>query len=228
MAQQAEGDGPFSHPPGQNKTALHRHGRRAPLRAGVFRHLLLSFLWVGLVPITVLAVLAIIYSTRVSLRGIKNGRLSDTAHACSLLNDELDKYRTSIEVLGSDGELIAFFQTQKPDAAQLTHLNQKLYLIMAGRTDQLRMHVADRRGDICLSTGGIPSEYRLKGQDWGIFRAMRQALGTVCYAENYTVAGRSAERGLTLGAAVRGDGGILGYILLDIPTGAIESLMGRA
>ncbi|HWQ05757.1 MAG TPA: sensor histidine kinase [Feifaniaceae bacterium] len=197
-------------------------------KAGVFRRLLINFLSIGLVPITVLAILAIVYSTRVSLTNIKTGLLADTELAGSLLDAELQKYQTGIEQFRADNELIAFLKTENPSAEQITQLNQKLYLIMAGRTDQLRMHVANAAGEIILSTGGVPREYQYQTQNWGVFRAMRASNAPIHYAGSYTLGDRARDTGITVCAKVLEQGETVGFLLLDIPKAAIESVLSSA
>ncbi|MEA5049003.1 MAG: sensor histidine kinase [Eubacteriales bacterium] len=197
-------------------------------RAGVFRRLLVNFLSIGLVPITVLAILAIVYSTRVSLTNIKTGLLSDTELAGTLLDAELQKYQTSIEQFCADNELAAFLKTANPSAEQITQLNQKLYLIMAGHTDQLRMHVANAAGEIVLSTGGVPREYQYKTQNWGVFRAMRASADPIRYADSYTLEDRTRDTGITVCAQVTSGGETIGFLLLDIPKAAIERVLSGA
>ncbi len=96
----------------------------------------MNFLLIGLVPITVLAFLAIVYSTRVSLSSIKTGLLADTELAGSLLDAELQKYETGIEQFCAVNES-PFFKDAGSQREQITQLNQKLYLIIAGHTAQL-------------------------------------------------------------------------------------------
>ncbi len=200
---------------------------RAPHRAGVFRRLLVNFLCIGLVPITVLAILAIVYSTRVSLSSIKTSLLANTELAGSLLDAELQKYQTGIDQFREDEELTSFLLTKDPSDEQITQLNQKLYLIMAGRTDQLRMHVAGPDGTIILSTGGVPEEY-LATNAWGVFREMRSSGGVIRYASSYTVKGESPDTGITIGARVQNGGATIGYVLLDIPKSAIGDVLDSA
>ncbi|MEN6420190.1 MAG: sensor histidine kinase [Clostridiaceae bacterium] len=197
-------------------------------QAGVFRRLLMNFLLIGLVPITVLAILAIVYSTRVSLTNIKTGLLADTELAGSLLDAELQKYQTGIEQFCADNELAVFLKTQDPSAEQITLLNQKLYLIMAGHTDQLRMHVANAAGEIVLSTGGVPREYEYQTQNWGVFRAMRASGSPIRYAGGYTLEDRPRDTGITVCAKVTKRGETIGFLLLDIPKAAIESVLSGA
>lgn len=202
--------------------------RRPVHRAGVFRRLLVNFLSIGLVPITVLAILAIVYSTRVSLTNIKTGLLADTELAGSLLDAELQKYQTSIDQFCADNELAAFLKTANPSAEQITQLNQKLYLIMAGHTDQLRMHVANASGKIVLSTGGVPREYQYQTQNWGVFRAMRASAHPIRYAGSYTLEDRTRDTGITVCAQVTSKGETIGFLLLDIPKAAIERVLSGA
>jgi two-component system sensor histidine kinase YesM len=187
-----------------------------------------NFLSIGLVPITVLAILAIVYSTRVSLSSIKTSLLANAELAGSLLDAELQKYQTGIDQFRGDEELSAFLLTSNPNDEQVTQLNQKLYLIMAGRTDQLRMHVANADGTIVLSTGGIPEEYQAASANWGVFREMRSSGGVVRYASGYTVKGEPRDTGITIGARVQNGGETIGYVLLDIPKSAIEDVLKNA
>lgn len=171
-----------------------------------------------------LATLAVVYSREVSHGGVRTGLIADGELAGSLLQAELMKYARSVEQLGADADLKAYLLEEHPDEEQVTNLNQKLYLIMAGRTEQLRMYVADADGHFCLSTGSIPQEYQIRG-NWGIFRRMAETPGCVFHGSTYTWGGRGSERGLTLGARIEQAGEIIGYVLLDIPQDAIGDML---
>ena len=201
---------------------------RLPYRAGVFRRLLVYFLSIGLVPILLLVTFAILYSEELSEGSIRASLVSDAELSGTLLNAELEKYINSMELLGTDDELIRFLRTKNPDNEQITHLNQKLYLIMAGRAELLRMHVANAEGEFLINIGGLPEEH-LSGLHWGIFRQMREDfLDCAIQAGSYTIGNLGTSTGFTIGTQIRYHGNVLGYVLLDIPASAIESILSSS
>ncbi|MDL2257700.1 sensor histidine kinase [Eubacteriales bacterium OttesenSCG-928-K08] len=198
------------------------------MKQSVFRRLLTYFLCVGLLPVVLLVGFAVVYANTTSMAGIRTNLAGSADHASVLLETELKKYQDSVEQFCIDDELLSFLYRPELNANQTTKLNQKLYLILAGRADLLSLYIADKNGDILLSTINPPEELLQADPEWGMLRAMRYADHVIFYSDTMTIEGRGKEPCIAVGSRVMQDGEILGYVFLSIPQSAIRIIIGNA
>lgn len=202
--------------------------QRLPMKRSVFRRLLSYFLCVGLIPVVLLMGFAVIYANATSINTIRANLTDSTERAASLLKTELEKYYGSVEQFCVDEELVDFLQDPARHANQITRLNQKLYLILAGRADLLRLYITDREGTPLLSSTALPQELQTADPNWGVFRALRFSDRPILYADSMTMDYRAKEAGITVGGRVMGEDALLGYVLLHIPQSAIQVIIKNA
>ena len=198
-------------------------------KSRLYRRLLLYFSSISLIPVILLGSLAIITANRLAVGNIRLSLVQLTETAAKILESELLKYRNSIDLFCRDEQLISFLETEPFPRNQITQINQKVYLIMAGHTNTLSFHIVDATGRFALATSYEPREYNYRRYEtWGIFRAMNHDDKSIFYPGNYTDRFGRADTGITVGSKVVNNGKTIGYVMLNIHRRTIESILPKA
>jgi two-component system sensor histidine kinase YesM len=200
--------------------------QRQTSKSRLYRRLLFYFSSISLIPVVLLGILALVTANRLAVGNVIFSLEQMAETAARMLNNELIKYRNSINLFCEDDQLFSFLETEDFPPDQITRINQKVYLIMAGHADTLNFFIVDAAGRFKLSTSYEPVEYdRERYQTWGIFRAMDQQEGALFYPGRYTDKYGQEDSGITVCRKVSRDGKTLGYVMLNICRQAIQEML---
>ena len=195
-------------------------------KSGLYRRLLLYFSSISLIPVVLLGSLAIITANQFAVGNIRSQLVQLTETAGRILESELMKYRNSMDLFCGDGQLLEFLEAESPTRDQATQINQKVYLIMAGRANSLSFYVVGSGGAFTLATSNEPREYDYtRYGNWGIFRALNNESNTIFYPERYTDRFGQQDTGITVAKKIVHDNEAVGYAMLNIRGKALEEIL---
>ena len=198
-------------------------------KSRLYRRLLLYFSSISLVPVILLGSLAIITANRLAVGNISSSLVRLTETAARILESELLKYRNSIDLFCEDAQLLEFLEKEPFPNDQVTQINQKVYLIMAGHANTMSFHIVDSKGRFALSTSYEPLEFNYKKyESWGIFRALNNDDNTIFYPGRYTDRYGQQDTGISVGSKVVSGGRTVGYVMLNIRRRTIEEILPPA
>lgn len=200
--------------------------RMGTSKSALYRRLLLYFSTISLVPVILLGSLAIVSSKRLAVGNIKSSLEQLTETAARILESELLKYRDSIGLFCQDEQLLDFLEAESFPIDQITQINQKVYLIMAGHANTMSFHIVDTSGRFMLSTSFEPMEYDYRRYGtWGIFRALNNEDNTILYPSRYTDRYGQEDSGITVAAKVVKGNKTCGYVMLNISSKTIAEII---
>lgn len=188
---------------------------------GIYSQLFSQFLLTSLVPILTLGLVIVLFARQFSMSSLKYELSSSTGTAAEGFTRELDACQAGLEMLAQSQEVQDLLATGGWDDSSMIEVNQKSYLILAGRSKWMDVQFVDLNGRILHAiTGqvGTPGNSR---PYWGIMRALQNSDGTIYYPGIYG----AEDRGLTIATPVRQDGKALGYTMLGISSKALEEIL---
>ena len=192
------------------------------IRTGsIYVRLFRSYFATSLIPVLCLALLTVLFTRQFAMGNVKQKLTPELQGAAGVIQRELESYEESMRLFASYQGVGEFFSYETPDEDELIQINQKMYLITAGKMDSMYLHLVAPDGHILHSTtsqSGIPdNEYSY----WGILRALQNAQGPVLYSGVYG----SSEPGLTMALPVYERDKVAGYAMLCITDRAFEEML---
>lgn len=188
---------------------------------GIYVRLFRYFLLVALIPILTLGCVSVLFSRQLALNSVKSDLLSTTGSMAEGLSREIDNCMASLELFANSDEVAHIFSDQELETNELIQVNQKSYLILAGRSKWMDVQLVDMGGEILYSTAdrtGMPGTAHTY---WGILRTLQEAQSSILYPGTYG----SSDRGLTIAIPVRADNTTIGYAMLCIEENALAQML---
>lgn len=190
-----------------------------------FAKLFLCFVLISVAPVLMLGTLVYTISTNVSMRNLENQAFNTVNNATNNLERTIGEYKTALSYFCTDKELIQMVGARRVTQTESTSIYQKMYILLAGKSARVAMHLIKADGSFQISTSEIPEAYSLPNhQDWGVFRKLAEEEGTVSYSNRYT-ASNGKNYCMAVAHAVRKDGRIIAYAIIDIPTDVFQTAL---
>lgn len=186
------------------------------------KRLQLYMIFAGAVPVLLLSVGVLAYLYQ-AMETTEEQRAEQNVRSIALhVEAELDRYRQITDSVADSEELNAYLRGGRGDA---TAVYSQLFLLMRGMQTEAGLQIVSASGDVIFSTGRImySSGYRYH-TNWGAFRQAQVAEESVVVSADREEAG-SYGPVLTVCRAIRQNGTILGYILLDMYRSALETAL---
>lgn len=197
-----------------------RHGKKS-----FFAKLFFCFVLISVAPALVLGTLVYTISTNVSMRNLENQAFSTVNNATDNLKRTIGEYKSALLYFCTDKELIQMVSAPRVSQGDSASIYQKMYILLAGKSPKVAMHLIKADGSFQLSTSEIPEVYRLKNhEDWGVFRKLAQEQGVVSYSNRYTAANGKSYC-MAVAHAVCFEGKIIAYAIIDIPTDVFQTAL---
>ena len=188
---------------------------------GIYVRLFRYFLLVALIPILTLGCVSVFFVRQLSLNSVKSDLLSTTSTAAEGLSREMDNCMASLELFAQSNEVAHIFSGQEPETDELIQVNQKSYLILAGRSRWLDVQLVDLSGEILYSTSDHTGTPDTAHTYWGILRALQEKQASIIYPDTYG----SGDRGLTIAVPVWRNDSITGYAMLCIAENGLAQML---
>jgi len=185
---------------------------------GIARRLLLYFLLISLIPILSLEFLVIYYTNRISVDRLKAEMTADIHSNGVHLKNDMENLSVSMQMLSDDDDIVRLLLESDFSEEDAIKANQKMYLIMAGRSKTLSMQIIDTTGKVIHSTNRVKDHSEQANVNWGLLRALKNSDEIICYPGIYG----GSERGITIAVPVYHSSKVVGYVLLGISEQAIK------
>ena len=190
-----------------------------------FHRLLRLLVVVGVLPLFIIGVLMYGFSRELFLEQYSRQAQARVGGIAENLDRLAEEYGNIIGTLADDPgirEAIAGgFEERRAD------IEQRIHLLLAGRTIKPSVYVLDRRGRLSFGTDALPAVYNpVRQAGWGIFRAAHedgpQPKG---YAHRHESAG-GRDATLSLIRTIEGEqSDIIGYVIADLYRDDLERLL---
>lgn len=192
------------------------------LRTGsIYFRLFRSYFATSLIPVLCLALLTVLFTRQFSMGNVKTKLTPEIQGAAGVIQHELLGYEESLRLFASYQGVGEYFSYEMPDEDEMIQINQKMYLITAGKMDSVYLHLVAPDGHIVHSTTGKTGTPDHEYSYWGILRALQEADDLVLYSGVYG----STEYGLTMAIPVSYHEKVVGYAMLCMTEQAFEEIL---
>lgn len=190
-----------------------------------FAKLFICFAVISIVPVALLGTLVYTISSNVSMRNLEYQSMNTVDKATLSMDRTLGEYKSALSYFCKDSEMIQMLNQKKVTDNSRTSIYQKIYILLAGKSTKVAMHLIKADGSFQLSTSVIPDVYDIKNHsDWGVFRNINASEGTVTYSNRYvSQTGRSYC--MAVAHSIKRHGKIIAYAIIDIPADVFQTAL---
>lgn len=193
-----------------------------------FAKLFICFAVISIVPVALLGTLTYIISSNVSMRNVEYQAMSSVGNAASSLDRAIGEYKSALSYFCTDDEMIQMISKEKVTESSRTSIYQKMYILLAGKSTKVAMHLIKADGSFRLSTSVIPKVYDIKDHsDWGVFRKINLTDSTVTYSNRY-VSQTGKSYSMAVAHSIKDHGEIIAYAIIDIPSDVFQTVLDAA
>jgi len=190
-----------------------------------FAKLFICFAVISIVPVALLGTLTYIISSNVSMRNVEYQAMNTVNNATSSLERTVGEYKSALSYFCTDNEIINMISTNQVTESSRTSIYQKMYILLAGKSTKVAMHVIKADGTFQISTSVIPEVYTLKNHsDWGVFRKINLTDDTVTYSNRY-VSQTGKSYSMAVAHSIKQHGEIVAYAIIDIPADVFQTAL---
>ena len=175
---------------------------------------LLSYLIIGgLLPVLTASV-GLLYFLHIVLQDNMRERALNDIYTVMQDTDQLiGRYTQIISALDMETDLHELLTGHSQNTQAIY---SKMFLLTHEHRDDIALHILSADGEIQLSTRFLPQEYLLpQNKNWGILRSASGSYGTVFLSSDKSVE-ENRNRIFALAKAIRNDGQIVGYVIIDV------------
>ncbi|WP_341877985.1 sensor histidine kinase [Defluviitalea saccharophila] len=182
-----------------------------------FAKLYICFAVISIVPVLSFSILAYTFSFQNFMVDLKRQSNTILENSIANLEQTIKEYEMAISYFSLDDEVIGILSSDEILEEKHTTLYQKMYILLAGKSASVTMHVVKADGTFNLSTSFLPDIYDVQDHpDWGIFRALNRSEGMIVYP-NHFISPFGKTYCMTIAHNIKKDGKIIGYCMIDIP-----------
>ncbi len=186
----------------------------------IFFKLLISFLFVGIIPLVLAGFAYYAVSYKILLQDTGSRTYENTMLVSSRLDKMILKNSEIIDAIESDKAFNKIFESGSDEPLgdnDKANLYNIIYLLLAEKVPKVGIYVMNASGSNILSNKQIPVEYDpVKFHNWGIFRKSNSEKDRVIIYSHKMKEKNITSRVLSIGKAVFSDNKIVGYIILDL------------
>ncbi len=197
-----------------------RKGKRS-----FFAKLFICFAFISIVPVAVLGTLTYTISSNVAMRNLEFQAGSTVNNATSNLERTMDEYKSALSYFCTDHEIVRLVGADRITQTDSTNIYQRMYILLAGKSTKVAMHLIKADGSFQISTSVIPEVYNIKNhQDWGVFRKLNESAGTIAYSNRY-VSQTGKNYCMAVAHSIQKDGKTIAYAIIDIPADVFRTAL---
>ncbi len=194
-------------------------------RISFFAKLFICFAVISIVPVALLGTLTYIISSNVTMRNVEYLATNTVDNAASSLDRTIGEYKSALSYFCTDDEIIKMIGADKVTENSRTSIYQKMYILLAGKSTKVAMHLIKADGTFQLSTSVIPTVYDIKDHsDWGVFRKINLTDSTVTYSNRY-VSSTGKSYSMAVAHSIKNHGEIVAYAIIDIPADVFQTAL---
>jgi two-component system sensor histidine kinase YesM len=194
-------------------------------RLSYFAKLFICFAVISIVPVAILGTLVYTISSNVSMSNLEYLSMNTVDKATLSLDRTMEEYQSALSVFCKDNEMIHMLNQNKITETNRTSIYQKMYILLAGKSTKMAMHLIKADGSFQLSTSVIPDVYDIKNHsDWGVYRKINASEGTVTYSNRY-VSQTGKSYCMTIAHSIKSRGETIGYAIIDIPADVFQTAL---
>lgn len=190
-----------------------------------FYRLFICFAVISIVPVVVLGTLTYTISSNVSMRNVEDQSYKTVHNATVSLDRVIWEYRSALSYFCTDDDMINQVSSSTITQANRTSIYQKMYILLAGKSTKVAMHLIKADGSFQLSTSDIPDVYNIRNHsDWGVFRKLNASPGTVTYSNHY-ISKSGKSYCMAVANSIMKDGKVIAYAIIDIPSDVFQTAL---
>lgn len=190
-----------------------------------FAKLFICFALISIVPVTVLGTLTYAISSNVSMRNLEFQAGNTVNNATSNLERTIGEYETALSYFCTDHEIIRLAGADRITQTDSTSIYQRMYILLAGKSTKVAMHLIKADGSFQVSTSVIPEVYNIKNhKDWGVFRKLNESVGTIAYSNRY-VSQNGKSYCMAVAHSIQKNGKTIAYAIIDIPADVFQTAL---
>lgn len=190
-----------------------------------FAKLFICFAVISIVPVAVLGTLTYIISSNVSMRNVEYQAMKTVDNATSSLDRTIGEYESALSYFCADIETIKMISADQVTENSRTSIYQKMYILLAGKSTKVAMHLIKADDSFRLSTSVIPEVYNIKNHsNWGVFRKINASNDAVTYSNRY-ISKTGKSYSMAVAHSIKNDGNIIAYAIIDIPADVFKTAL---
>lgn len=189
-----------------------------------FAKLYICFAVISIVPVLSFSILAYTFSFKNFMEDLKRQSNNILENSIANLEHTIEEYEMAVSYFSIDDEVINILSSLDDFEQKRTTLYQKMYILLAGKSKGVTMHVVKADGTFNLSTSFLPDHYDVKKHsDWGIFRALNRSDGAIVYPNRF-ISPFGKTYCMTIAHNIKKNDEIIGYSMIDIPEEIFRSV----
>lgn len=203
-----------------------RSGKKKSL--SFFMKLFICFIVISIVPVMALGTLAYVISANVSMNNLEFQAESTVGNAAKSLERTVGEYESALSFFCTDSEVIRRLGEVKISDDSRTAIYQKMYILLAGKSTTVAMHLIKADGSFQISTASIPELYDIgHHRDWGVYRRLNGSAESIVYSNRY-VSQTGRNFCMAVAHTIRNNGGVVAYAIIDLPADVIQTALNTA
>lgn len=190
------------------------------------QNILIWMLVTSILPILLLGLFSVYFVSDLSNKQIERSVNESISTSVQLIDEFIKEYNIKMDDLSKDPELAEILSKEVISEAEQNKIYQYLYGTIEDQTAQLSMYVIKKDGSFSMGTSSVPQQYDIHiYHNWGLFYYLENQEQRNMFAHAYIE--NEHENSLSIARKIVSDDETVGYLILDISTRAIDSLVSH-
>ena len=180
----------------------------------------------SILPLLLLGLFSVYFVSDLSLKQIENRVNESLSTSVQLIDDFIEEFNIKVDELSKNPELSEIISKEFISESDEKKIYRYLYGAIENQTAQLSMFVIKKDGTFEMGTMPVPDQYDIRiYRNWGIFYFLENQQQRSIFPHAYSENGH--ENSISIARKIVRDNETVGYLILDISTKAIESLVSN-
>lgn len=192
-----------------------------------FTKLFVCFAFLSILPVAVLGTLTHFISSDISMSNLEKQAANIVDTVSSNIELTIAEYKLALSYFCGDSEIIEALSGSISEEIS-TVIYNKMFMLLAGKSSMVSMHLIKADGSFEISTSEIPKKYNVRNRGgWGIFRELGTSKDVVVYSNRYLM-NNGKFNSIAIGQSIRKGDEIIAYAIIDIPEDVIKTATNLA
>ncbi|MBV1710047.1 MAG: histidine kinase [Erysipelothrix sp.] len=180
----------------------------------------------SILPLLLLGLFSVYFVSDLSINQIETRVSESLSTSVQLIDGFIEQFNTKVDDLSKNPELFEILSKEVISESDKNKIYQYLYGAIENQTAQLSMFVIKKDGTFNMGTMSVPQQYDIRiYRNWGIFYFLENQQQRNIFPHAYSENGH--QNSISIARKIVKDDETVGYLILDISTKAIESLVSN-
>jgi two-component system, sensor histidine kinase YesM len=190
------------------------------------QNILMWMLVTSILPLLLLGLFSVYFVSDMSINQIEKRVNESTTTSVNLIDGFIEQFNKKVDELSQNPELAEILSKESIGETDKNKIYQYLYGTIENQTAQLSMFVIKKDGSFNMGTMTVPQQYDIRiYRNWGVFYYLENQPQRNIFPHAYSENGH--QNSMTIARKIIKDDQTIGYLILDISTKAIESLVSN-